>query len=45
MSLCVNWANPYANRAGQWYKGNLHTHTAPASGCGEVPLERVWDLS
>lgn len=39
MSSNVNWSNPYAKRDGQWYKGNLHTHTRPASGCGQIPVE------
>lgn len=40
----VNWSNPYADREGHWLKGNLHTHTSPASSCGTVPLETVLDL-
>lgn len=40
----VNWANPYADRDGQWLKGNLHTHTSPASGCGEISVEDCVDL-
>lgn len=44
MSATVNWANPYANRAGKWLKGNLHTHTSPASGCGKIPLDRTLEL-
>ncbi len=36
--MAVNWINPYANREGTWKKGNLHTHTSPASGCGRVSL-------
>ena len=44
MDTVVNWANPYANRTGKWLKGNLHTHTSPASGCGKVTLERTLEL-
>lgn len=40
----INWANPYAERDGQWLKGNLHTHTSPASGCGEISIEDCVDL-
>ena len=39
MSNNVDWSNPYADRNGQWLKGNLHTHTSPASGCGEISVE------
>lgn len=41
MSIRVDWSNPYRNRRGSWYKGNLHTHTSPGSPCGSVPPERV----
>lgn len=44
MSQLVNWNNPYAQRNGRWLRGNLHTHTSPASGCGTVALDRVLDL-
>jgi hypothetical protein len=44
MSNCVNWSDPYQDRNGQWYKGNLHAHTSPASGCGTLRVEHVWDL-
>ena len=44
MSSNVNWANPYADRHGQWLKGNLHTHTSPASGCGAISVEDCVDL-
>lgn len=40
----VNWRNPYAERGGIWYKGNLHAHSSPASKCGTVALERVLAL-
>lgn len=35
--LTVNWPNPYAGATGRWLKGNLHTHTSPASACSIVP--------
>ncbi len=44
MSTDINWTNPYADRDGSWLRGNLHTHTSPASACGSVPLARVLDL-
>jgi hypothetical protein len=44
MSTTVNWTNPYADRSGKWLKGNLHTHTSPASGCAKVSLERTLAL-
>lgn len=44
MTTSVNWSNPYANRNGRWLKGNLHTHTCPASGCSRVSLERTLEL-
>lgn len=43
MSNSVNWSNPYADRNGQWLKGNLHAHTSPASGCGTLRVEDVWN--
>jgi hypothetical protein len=43
MPNTVNWVNPYAQREGQWLRGNLHTHTSPASPCGQVALARVLD--
>ncbi|HOF89507.1 MAG TPA: hypothetical protein PLZ36_15605 [Armatimonadota bacterium] len=39
--LTVNWTNPYAGAAGRWLRGNLHTHTHPASGCGTEAPARV----
>lgn len=33
----MNWKNLYEDRAGEWLKGNLHTHTSPASGCAIIP--------
>ncbi len=44
MNTLVNWANPYANRKGTWMRGNLHTHTSPASGCGRVSLEETLEM-
>ena len=44
MSNHVNWANPYAGRNGRWLRGNLHTHTSPASACGKVPQDEVLRL-
>lgn len=41
MSANVNWSNPYENQEGDWYKGNLHTHTSPASGCGTMSVADV----
>ena len=34
--MTINWGNPYADRAGQWLKGNLHAHTSPASPCAVI---------
>lgn len=44
MTTNVNWSNPYEDNRGWWHKGNLHTHTAPASGCGHVLAGRVLEL-
>jgi hypothetical protein len=44
MSISVNWSNPYADMGGHWLKGNLHTHTSPASGCGEISVTNSVDL-
>lgn len=44
MSNNVNWSNPYADRTGTWLKGNLHTHTTPASGCGRISVEDCVNL-
>jgi hypothetical protein len=41
MQTTINWHNPYAERDGQWLRGNLHTHTSPASHCSRVSLEAV----
>ncbi len=43
MSNTVNWSDPYAARGGRWYKGNLHAHTSPASGCATLRVEDVWN--
>ncbi|MHB9129542.1 MAG: CehA/McbA family metallohydrolase domain-containing protein [Armatimonadota bacterium] len=40
----MSWQNPYARCEGHWLRGNLHTHTSPASGCGQVSIERTLDL-
>lgn len=39
----MDWQNLYADREGIWLKGNLHTHTSPASGCSIIPLEECLD--
>jgi predicted metal-dependent phosphoesterase TrpH len=39
--MTVHWTNPYADRDGRWLRGNLHAHTAPASGCGTLPADEV----
>jgi predicted metal-dependent phosphoesterase TrpH len=44
MPSTVNWINPYADRQGEWLRGNLHTHTSPASACGSQPAAEVIDL-
>jgi hypothetical protein len=44
MSISVNWSNPYEKRDGRWFKGNLHTHTSPASGCGKISIEDCLNL-
>ncbi len=44
MSARVEWFNPYRNREGRWYKGNLHTHTSPDSPCASIPRETMVDL-
>lgn len=40
----IDWSNLYKNMNGSWVKGNLHTHSAPESPCGRVPLKRVIQL-
>lgn len=37
----VNWKNPYEIKGNMQLRGNLHTHTSPASGCGRIPLPEV----
>ncbi len=37
--MCVNWSNPYEQRAGEWMRGNLHAHTTPHSPCASIPGE------
>jgi hypothetical protein len=44
MNTTINWSNPYENRNGIWLKGNLHTHTSPASKCGRVPINETLKL-
>ncbi len=44
MSTSVDWSNPYADRDGRWLKGNLHTHTSPASGCADISFSDCIDL-
>jgi hypothetical protein len=39
----MNWTNLYSDRDGQWLKGNLHTHTSPASGCSVIPINDCLD--
>ena len=39
MSGKTDWKNPYRKREGSWFKGNLHTHTSPASNCGKISIE------
>lgn len=40
----INWLNPYEGLHDIWLKGNLHSHTAPASPCGRVEVSRVLEL-
>jgi len=44
MTIEVDWSNPYAEREGTWYRGNLHTHTDEGSSCGSVPIARVLQM-
>lgn len=44
MSIRVNWLNPYQDSRGKWLRGNLHTHTSPASDCGRVAASRMVEL-
>jgi len=37
----INWANPYQAQAGKWLKGNLHTHSSPASACAHCSVEQI----
>jgi hypothetical protein len=32
MANNIHWQNPYANRAGRWLRGNLHTHSTGSDG-------------
>lgn len=36
--MTINWTNPYAAPSGNWFKGNLHSHSTPGSPCSAVPL-------
>ncbi|WFS60906.1 PHP-associated domain-containing protein [Pseudodesulfovibrio thermohalotolerans] len=39
----VNWQNPYdsVTASRSWYKGNLHSHSSPASPCGRISLDEL----
>lgn len=41
MAAFVDWENPYSACKGYWLRGNLHTHSAPASPCGHLPVHEV----
>ena len=43
MTTRVNWANPYGERRGDWYRGNLHAHSSPASVCSEISMGDLLD--
>ena len=43
MSHDVDWSNPYADRTGDWYKGNLHTHVSEGSGCASMSFKEAAD--
>lgn len=36
--MIINWKNPYHSPTGNWFKGNLHAHSAQGSPCSVVPL-------
>lgn len=40
----TNWNNPYEGLSNRWLRGNLHTHSAPASPCARVDLARMLQL-
>lgn len=40
----MNWDNLYADSDGEWYKGNLHMHTYPASDCATMLAQECVDL-
>jgi len=40
----MNSINPYEELTETWLKGNLHSHTTPASPCGTVEIEKVLSL-
>lgn len=37
--MSVNFANPYEQVLGNWYKGNLHAHSSPKSACAAIDPE------
>jgi len=43
MTTRVNWANPYEENTGAWYRGNLHAHSSPASVCSEISMGDLLD--
>jgi len=43
MGTCVDWSNPYADRSGRWFKGNLHTHVSEGSGCASMSFSDAAD--
>jgi len=43
MSNTVDWANPYQDRRGEWLRGQLHSHTSPASSCGRISAQAILD--
>ncbi len=38
-----DWTGPYGPNHGDWWKGNLHAHTSPASGCATIPMQESLD--
>lgn len=39
--MSVNWFNPYTDTAGNWFRGNLHSHCLPKSPCAAIQLEAL----
>ncbi len=35
----AQWIGPYGPEHGAWWKGNLHAHTSPASGCAVMSMQ------